>query len=84
MYLKKLWVKNSQTWGSKQISRSRKYRDYIQRHSIIKVTRIKDNKRMQKTIREGFPGGPVKNPPCNASDTSSIPGAGRSHMPQSN
>ena len=33
----------------------------------------------------GFPGGSVvKNPPANAGDTSSIPGPGRSHMPQSN
>ena len=34
---------------------------------------------------EGFPGGTVvKNPPANAGDTGSIPGPGRSHMPQSN
>ena len=34
---------------------------------------------------EGFPGGTVvKNPPANAGDTSSSPGPGRSHMPQSN
>ena len=40
---------------------------------------------MLKGLRGGFPGGPVvKNPPCNAGDTSSIPGLGRSHMPQSN
>ena len=33
----------------------------------------------------GFPGGAVvKNPPANAGDTGSIPGPGRSHMPQSN
>ena len=33
----------------------------------------------------GFPGGPVvKNLPCNARDTTSIPRLGRSHMPQSN
>ena len=32
-----------------------------------------------------FPGGTVvKNPPANAGDTGSIPGPGRSHMPQSN
>ena len=32
-----------------------------------------------------FPGGAVvKNPPANAEDTGSIPGQGRSHMPQSN
>ena len=30
----------------------------------------------------GFPGGPVvKNPPCNARDTGSVPGLGRSHVP---
>ena len=33
----------------------------------------------------GFPGGTVvKNPPANAGDAGSIPGLGRSHMPQSN
>ena len=33
----------------------------------------------------GSPGGAVvKNPPANAGDTGSIPGPGRSHMPQSN
>ena len=33
----------------------------------------------------GFPGGVVvKNLPANAGDTGSIPGLGRSHMPQSN
>ena len=32
-----------------------------------------------------FPGGAVvQNPPANAGDTGSIPGPGRSHMPQSN
>ena len=32
-----------------------------------------------------FTGGAVvKNPPANAGDTGSIPGPGRSHMPQSN
>ena len=32
-----------------------------------------------------FPGGAlVKNPPANAGDRGSIPGLGRSHMPQSN
>ena len=34
---------------------------------------------------EDFPGGSViKNTPANAGDTCSIPGPGRSHMPQSN
>ena len=38
-----------------------------------------------KTTWEDFPGGSVvKNPPANAGDTGSIPGPGRSHMPQSN
>ena len=38
-----------------------------------------------KIIFEGFPGDPVvKNPPCNAGDTGSIPGPERSHMPQGN
>ena len=35
--------------------------------------------------KQGFPGGSVvKNRPTNAGDTGSIPGLGRSHMPQSN
>ena len=33
----------------------------------------------------GFPAGPVvKSLPCNTGDTGSIPGSGRSHMPQGN
>ena len=40
---------------------------------------------MLKPKLQGFPGGAVvKNPPANAGDTGSIPGPGRSHMPQSN
>ena len=43
---------------------------------------------LSKTHRssmQGFSGGPVvKSLPCNAEDTDSIPGWGRSHMPQSN
>ena len=36
-------------------------------------------------MKEGFPGGAVvKNLPAKAGDTGSIPGLGRSHMPQSN
>ena len=36
-------------------------------------------------IEKGFPGGAaVKNLPANAGDTGSIPGPGRSPMPQSN
>ena len=38
----------------------------------------------RKKTHAGFPGGPVvKNLPCNARDTSSIPGLGRYHMPGS-
>ena len=38
-----------------------------------------------KTEVEGLPGGSVvKNPPANAGDKGSIPGLGRSHVPQSN
>ena len=38
-----------------------------------------------KSSAPDFPGGAVvKNPPANAGDTGSIPGLGRSHMPQSN
>ena len=37
------------------------------------------------TKHRDFPGGPViKNPPANAGHTGSIPGPGRSHMPQGN
>ena len=40
---------------------------------------------LNKTCYTGFPGGAVvKNPPANAGDMGSIPGPGRSHMPQSN
>ena len=38
-----------------------------------------------ETYHEGIPSDPVvKNMPCNAGDTGSIPGLGRSHMLQSN
>ena len=37
-----------------------------------------------RNLRWGFPGGPAtKNPPANAGNTDSVPGPGRSHMPQS-
>ena len=40
---------------------------------------------LKKSIEWDFPGGAVvKNPPANAGDMGSIPGPGRSHMPQSN
>ena len=40
--------------------------------------------KVKVSIRD-FPGGTVvKNPPANAADTGSSPGAGRSHMPRSN
>ena len=36
----------------------------------------------ERPLARGFPGGPVvKNPPANAGDKGSIPGARRSHMP---
>ena len=36
-------------------------------------------------LEEDFPGGAVdSNPPPSVGDTGSIPGPGRSHMPQSN
>ena len=42
-------------------------------------------KASQKIKMQDFPGGPgVKNLPANAGNTSSIPGPGGSHVPQSN
>ena len=39
----------------------------------------------QKHNKQDFPGGAVvKNTPANAGNMGSIPGLGRSHMPQSN
>ena len=39
----------------------------------------------KKKEKVGFPGGPVvKNPSCNARDTSSIHGAGKSRVPRGN
>ena len=44
-----------------------------------KVKNPKDERKLKNT------GGAVaKNPPANAGDTGSIPGLGRSHMPQNN
>ena len=31
---------------------------------------------IKKYMVQGFPGGPIKNPPCNARDISSMPGLG--------
>ena len=47
---------------------------------------MKQNKiNIKNLLNWGFSGGPpVKNPPCNAGDTGSIPGPGRSHMPWNN
>ena len=40
---------------------------------------------IKKEKDQDFPGGTVdKNPPANAGNTGSIPGLGRSHVPQSN
>ena len=50
-----------------------------QRPQITKAILSKKNK------ARGFPGGPVvKNLPCNARDTSVIPGSGRCDMPWGN
>ena len=44
-----------------------------------------DSTELLSTHTQGFPGGPmVKNPACNARDTSSIPDPGRFHIPQEN
>ena len=51
------------------------------------ASNTKDRAKQNKTKIDlgDFPGGAVvKNPPANAGDTGSIPGLGRSHMPQSN
>ena len=41
--------------------------------------------KIKNNVNPGFPtGSVVKNPPANAGDMGSIPGAGRSYMPQSN
>ena len=45
----------------------------------------KYNSAIKMNSLSDFPGGVVfKNPPASAGDTGSIPGPGRSHMPQSN
>ena len=47
---------------------------------------MKQNKiNIKNLLNQHFSGGPVvKNPPCNAGDTGSIPGPGRSHMSWNN
>ena len=51
-----------------------------------KTKRLRTIKKLnQESTDVDFPGGAViKNPPANAGDMGSIPGPGRSHMPQSN
>ena len=51
--------------------------------SLVVLLNLSDSS-IEKLIRD-FPGGTVvKNPPANAGDMDSIPGLGRTHMPQSN
>ena len=53
--------------------------------ATVYESRESDTTELLSTHMQGFPGGPaVKNPPCNARDTSSIPDLGRSHIPQEN
>ena len=58
----------------------------LAKHSFVGVIlflKAKQNKIKRKIM--GFPGGAVvKNPPANAGGAVSIPGPGRSHMPQIN
>ena len=53
--------------------------------ALIREEGLTLNYRHQNLARGDFPGGTVvKNPPAHAGDTGSLPGLGRSHMPQSN
>jgi len=50
---------------------------------IILLEFQQQNLLVSETLPREFPGGPVvKNLPCNAGDTGSIPAAGRSHVVQ--
>ena len=52
---------------------------------LTKKGRKHHEKKLSKNKTQGFPGGAVvKNLPADAGDKGSIPGPGRSHMPQSN
>ena len=54
-------------------------------HLVSNINNLKARIRFLLKYLGNFPGGAVvKNPPANAGDTGSIPGPGRSHMPQSN
>ena len=51
----------------------------------MKIHLVMRKKNEQNFLNLGFPGGlVVKNLPANAGDMGSIPGLGKSHMPQSN
>ena len=51
----------------------------------MKIHLVMREKNEQNFLNLGFPGGlVVKNLPANAGDMGSIPGLGKSHMPQSN
>ena len=55
--------------------------NYIKKFSTLLLTKETD----QNWNEQGFPCGPMdKNPPCNARDTSSITGPGRSHVLEGN
>ena len=56
--------------------------------SVIKIHQLQafpGKGLVRRFLDSDFPGGPVvKNPPASTGDTGSIPGLGRSHVPQSN
>ena len=48
---------------------------------VFSVTAPRMHNEIKERLERNFRGGPViKNPPCNAGVTGSIPGLGRSHM----
>ena len=56
----------------------------LSKQRLGKITHLGEQRGAERGSPD-FPGGTVhKNPPTNAGNTGSIPGPGRSHMPQSN
>lgn len=83
------WIKYIKDWQGKRSSDiwnvdNDFYTTVSASELLMTVKKMQNLQTALKLAVWGCPGGPVvKNVPCNARDTGSVPGSGRSHVPQS-